>query len=117
MTTKPAPPRAVKQIKVNAITYAQLIKYMLEGMHSCQELAELTGLHYVTVLQYTRELYAAGAAHIGAWEKDDRERDVIKIYRLGPGKDAKRERMTQADRASRYRAKKAQLELIQMMAG
>ncbi len=52
----------MKQIKVGALTYAQLIKFMLEGEHTCHELAELTGLHYVTVLQYTRELYAAGAA-------------------------------------------------------
>ena len=117
MSMKPTPPRAAKQIKVGAITYAQLIKHMFDGIYSCQELAEITGLHYVTVLQYTRELHAAKAAHICAWGKDARGRDLIKIYKLGPGKDAKRDAMTKTQRSQRHRAKKAQLELIQRMAG
>jgi len=57
------------KVKVGALSYAQLILYMLEGIHNCQELADLTGLHYVTVLQYTRELYKAKACHICSWEK------------------------------------------------
>ena len=53
----------------NAITQAHLIKLLLEGDYTCQELADETGLHYVTVLQYTRELYRAGAAYIVRWDK------------------------------------------------
>ena len=41
-------------IKINAITQAHLIKLLLDGKFNCQELAAETGLHYVTVLQYTR---------------------------------------------------------------
>ena len=106
-----------RQIKINAITQAQLIKLLLEGIYSCRELAEHSGLHYVTVLQYTRELHRAGAAHISSWEKDDRGRDVIKVYKLGAGKDAKRQRMTQAERQQKHRVKKRMAEFIHMTAG
>ncbi len=106
----------MKQIKVNAIMYAQLIKYMLEGEHTCQELAELTGAHYVTVLQYTRELYAAGAAHICEWQQDSRGRDCVKVYKIGPGKDAKREAMSGAKRQARRRSKTAHLTMLHALA-
>jgi hypothetical protein len=106
-----------KQIKVSALTYAQLIKYMLEGIHNCQELAELTGLHYVTVLQYTRELHAAKAAHISSWDKDVRGRDIIKVYQIGPGKDAKRDKLTAAQRQARTREKKRVQREAMVMAG
>ena len=58
-----------QQVKVGAITYAQLILHMLDGNHTCEELAALSGLHYVTVLQYTRELHKAGAAHTAVGRK------------------------------------------------
>ena len=106
-----------RQIKINTITQAQLIKLLLEGIYSCRELAEHSGLHYVTVLQYTRELHRVGAAHISSWEKDDRGRDVIKVYKLGAGKDAKRQRMTQAERQQKQRVKKRMAEVIHMTAG
>ena len=103
-------------IKINAICYAELIKLMLEGIYNCQELADETGLHYVTVLQYARELHLAGAAYISTWEKDTRGRDVVKIYKIGKGKDAKRQKLTAAERQRRYKAKQNNLKLIQRMA-
>ena len=105
-------------IKVGALTYAQLIKFMLEGIYSCKELAEHTGLHYVTVLHYTRELYKAGACYISSWDKDSRGRDAVKIYSLGIGWDAPRQkRMTAAERTQRYRAKLKAGQLAQVMGG
>jgi predicted ArsR family transcriptional regulator len=98
-------------VKINALTQAQLIRLLLEGTHSCAELAEETGLHYVTVLHYTRELHRAGAAHICMWEKDTRGRDLVKIYKLGKGADAKREKLTVAERQARSRQKKRAIEL------
>jgi predicted ArsR family transcriptional regulator len=105
-----------KIIKINAICQAQVIKLLLDGVYTCQELAEQTGLHYVTVLQYTRELHAAGAAHICAWEKDGRGRDVIKIYKIGEGKDAKKKKMTPAERQAKSREKRFNLEMMHRMA-
>jgi predicted ArsR family transcriptional regulator len=102
-------------IKINAITQAHLIKLLLEGTYTCQELANETGLHYVTVCQYTRELHRAGAAHISGWEKDPRGRDLAKIYKLGVGNDKRRQKKTQAERQRAYRTKKKQIKLMEML--
>lgn len=90
-------------IKINAISQAKLIRLLIDGTRSCRELAEDTGLHYVTVLQYTRELYREGAVHICHWGADAMGIDKVKVYKLGLGKDAKRHCMTNAQRSERYR--------------
>jgi hypothetical protein len=104
-------------MKLNAFTQAKLIKLLLDNDLNCQELAEESGLHYVTVLLYTRELHRAGAAHITRWEKDIRGRDIIKIYKLGHGKDAKREKLTDAERQARTREKRKTIQLARVMGG
>ena len=104
-------------IKINALTQAKLIEAMLDGVYNCQELSEITGLHYVTVLQYTRELHRAKAAHICQWDKDSKGRDVIKIYRIGRGKDAKREKLTAVQRQARHRAKQKAQKVAKIMTG
>ena len=114
MLTPPSP-KGKRQIKINAIMQAQLIKLLLEGTYTCQEMAEMTGLHYVTVCQYTRELHRAGAAHIAAWEKDPRGRDLAKIYKLGEGNDKRRQKKTQAERQIAYRAKKKQIKIMELI--
>ena len=106
-----------KMVKVGALSYAQLVLHMLEGNHNCQELAEATGLHYVTVLQYTRELHAAGAAHISSWDKDTLGRDLIKVYKIGPGRDAKRAKLTPAQRTQRHRNKLANRAMMHALGG
>ncbi len=111
----PPNPKGKRQIKINAIMQAQLIKLLLEGTYTCAELAEMTGLHYVTVCQYTRELHRAGAAHISGWEKDPRGRDLSKIYKLGEGTDKRRQKKTQAERQIAYRAKKKQIKLMELI--
>lgn len=92
-----------KQIKVGAIAYANMVKLMLDGELSIRELAEQTGLHPVTVGQYTREMHRLGACHICAWQPDTRDRDSIKIYKIGSGKDAKRRKLSAAERQRRHR--------------
>jgi hypothetical protein len=116
---KPIPPyqKDKRLIKINAISYAKLVKLMLDGTHTCQELADETGLHYLTVLQYARELYRVDAAHICAWEMDALGRDALKIYKIGPGKDAKRHKDTAAERQRRRRARIKAQETINMFAG
>jgi hypothetical protein len=99
-------------IKINAILQAQLIKLLLEDEYSCEELAQETGLNYITVLQYTRELHRAGAAHIVRYEKDRLGRDSIKVYKLGAGKDAKRARLSPAQRQQRQRDRKKMATLL-----
>lgn len=112
---KPPLNKGRRMIKINCITQAKLIEALLDGVYTCAELAEITGLHYVTVLQYTRELHRAKAAHICGWEKDSLGRDALKIYRLGRGKDAKREKLTAAQRQQRTRDKQKAIQLANLL--
>ena len=114
---KPPATKGRRIVKINALTQAKMIEAMLDGVYNCQELAEMTGLHYVTVLQYTRELHRAKAAHICGWEKDSKGRDVIKIYKIGRGKDAKREKLSGAERQARTRAKRKAVEFAHLLTG
>jgi len=115
----PTPPSKQKKrvVKTNAIMQANLIKLLLDGTHTCKELAEAVGAHYVTVLHYCRELHKAGAAHIHMWEKDSRGRDLLKVYKLGHGKDAKRRKMSSAERQQKYRDKKKHAQMVQVTTG
>jgi hypothetical protein len=107
----------MRQVKMGAVSYGAMCKLMCEGVYSCAEMAEMTGLHYVTVLQYTREIHKAGAAHIASWETDSRGRDCVRIYKLGEGVDAKRKKpRSKAVVSANWRAKRQQVELIQRMA-
>ena len=104
-------------MKVGAMTYAKLCAAMIPGDLTCQELADETGLHYITVLDYTREMHKAGAVHIARYEQDARGRHNIKVYKLGPGRNASRVRMSNAQRQQRMRDKRAAVALIHKVAG
>jgi predicted ArsR family transcriptional regulator len=103
-------------MKMSAILQAHLIKMLCDGPCTIQEIADETGLHYMTVQVYLRELYKAGAAHIAAWEKDSRGRDVVKVYALGPGNDAKRRKMTAAERQAACRARRLERTALHALA-
>ena len=111
------PPHPSRRVRVNAITQARLIKLLLEGGYTTYELAEETGLHYVSVLRYCRELHRVGAAHISGWDQDSHGRDALKLYKLGPGRDAKRRRVPISEVSARYRRKKQMQVQLQLMAG
>ena len=93
-------------VKVNAMSYAHLIKMLMEGTRTANELARDTGLHKQTVYQYTRELHKVKAVYIADWEKDTLGRDAMPIFMIGNKPDAKRAAMTKAQIAKNYRARK-----------
>lgn len=111
------PPRNKTLVKINAFTQAQLVKLLLEGTRDCEELAEETGLHYVTVLEYTRELHRAGAAHIAAWHADSIGRATRKGFKLGVARDKKRPRMSDCEKSAGYRERKKAKQLQLVVAG
>jgi len=114
MTTPPKN-KGRRIIKINAITQAKLIEAMLDGVYTCTELCDITGLYYSTVLHYCRELHRAEAAHICGWAKDKRGRTTLRIFKIGRGKDAKPKKLTDTERNSRYREKKKFQETIRLM--
>jgi len=93
-------------VKVNAMSYAHLIKMLLEGTRTACELAEETGLHKHTVYEYTRELHKVKAVYIADWEKDRLGRDCMPIFMIGNKPDTKRSKITPAKRAQNYRTRK-----------
>lgn len=116
-TPKPPGTKGKRVVKTNAASYAALVFFLLDGTRTQRELAEETGLHYITVGQHLNALHKAGATHITLWEKDSRGRDSIPIYVIGKGKDAKRAKLTPTERQARHRAKKRQLALLHTFVG
>lgn len=104
------------RINVGAMTYAKLIKYLMDGTMSMRELAEATGLHYMTVQAYIAALHKEGVVHIAAWEQDSIKRHSIRIYMLGEGKDASKEVAGEKRLAADYRARERHKKMIQRMA-
>ena len=104
-------------MKINAYSQAQLVSNLLDGDLTCAELAEVTGLHYVTVLEYCRELYRARAVHIVRWEADARGYSTVKVYKLGRGKDAPRPKLTPAQRQARHRERVKAMQAAAVTAG
>lgn len=98
--------------KVNAMSQAQLIKALVPGDLTIQELAEVSGLHYQTVRGYLLELWKVGAIHIARWDQDGRGRHIIRVYKLGPGKDAPRIYVGSSVRTKHYRERKRQAKLL-----
>lgn len=109
-------PKTRKVIKVNAIAFAEMVNCLIPGDMPCAEIAEATGLHYLTVLHYTRAMHARGAVHIAAYEPDSRGRYVTRVYKLGPGRDAKRPKLTDAERRRRYLARQRQAKALGLLA-
>ena len=103
--------------KLNAMTQAKLIRLLWDGGYNTAELADQTGLHYVTVLEYVRELYKEGAVHIAAWGKDSRGRLTRPLYKLGPGRDAPKAKLTPAERQARARARRRERQHLAVLAG
>ena len=102
-------------MKVGAMSYAKLIRYLMEGTLTCNELAIATGLHPLTVYQYTRALHKERVIHIAFWEGEGRSK--TKIYMLGNKPDAKRIKKDRSVISREYRERKKQMELNQRMAG
>ena len=107
-----------RQLKVNAMSLGILMRALHEGPHSYKELAEITGLHYATIRDWVNALHDQGVVHIAAYERDARDRDSVRLWQYGIDKrDAKKRKLTGAQRQARQREKKESMKVLQMMAG
>ena len=102
-------------MKVNCFIFTKLIKLLMEGTRSCAELAEETGLHKLTVYQYTKEFHKAGLVHIATWENNAYGRPSIRIYMWGPGKDATRTTLPRNEIHRRYKERQRKTKMINIM--
>ena len=119
----PMPPQLVgsrkgrKVVKVNAMSYAKLLRLLWDGGYTMQELANETGLHVMTVSDYTKAMHKEGVLHIAGYAPDSRGRVTCRVYKLGPGKDAKRTTPTKAERMAKYRERQHQAKISATLAG
>jgi len=109
---RPYVARRVK--KMTPFCYAKMIRAMQENDYSEGEIAEMTGLHPNTAGEYLRCLHREGAIHVCDWNKDRLGRDMIPVFRMGHGRDKKRQKITGAQKAARYRAKKKAIAMNQL---
>lgn len=116
--TRQAPirPANYKPVRITALSQAKFVKLLMEGTHTCPEMATELGLHLRTVQSYCAALHKEGAVYIDHWEADPRGALVYRVFRLGEGKDAVRPVKTRAQRSKTYRIKRKMRMLIQRTA-
>lgn len=91
-------------LKVNADAFARLVAFLSEDRpRSYADLADLTGLHYRTVLDYVNALRKHRQVYVARWERDTRNQFRIPLFLLGAQPDAPRPKMTPAQRQQRLR--------------
>jgi DNA-binding IclR family transcriptional regulator len=90
----------------NALAWATLIRALLEGDCTADELVEVTGLRRLTVYEYLRYLKKLGAVHVCAREPDVNGRLLIKVWRLGDGVDVRPPTQSKAVKNLKLRAKR-----------
>ena len=101
-TNKPPETNTRKFLEATA---QKLLPHLIYGTMNCSDLAAATGMHYATVLFYTRELHVQKRVYICGYEHDTAGRDNVKLYKLGQGTDAKRRKVSEAAKAKAYRAR------------
>ena len=106
-----------KVIKVNALSFAKLIEALIDGVFTCRQLAEHSGLHYRTVTEQCRALHHVGAIHICDWEADGKGRFAVAVFKLGRGKDVQMKRAPSSVRTQRWRDKVKQQQVALVTAG
>lgn len=93
-------------VKVNALSFAKMLRCLTDGPSTIRDVMHETGLHYVTTRDYLTALHKEGVIHICAWDRDSRNGPTIKVYALGEKTDAKRPKQTDGERQARYRNRK-----------
>ena len=95
-----------RRIHANTLAIVNMLKAMDDGS-TRDQLIEVSGLHHNTIYRWLFAMRKAKLVHIEGWERDWRGCNVVPVYKLGDGKDAKRiAPITDAEKAKRYRHRK-----------
>jgi transcriptional regulator with XRE-family HTH domain len=93
-----------------ATLYAKLVGALMSDVpQSYAELADYSGLSYYTVRRYVNALrdHRPRLVKIAEWSEDIRGARTIPCFLMGSEPDAKRLKISEAERQRRYRAGKA----------
>lgn len=104
--------------KLNALCLAKLVRALMDDEMSYRDLAEATGLYYLTVVRYVNALHKERVVHLCEYRPDKLGRKCIRVFAWGEGRDVKRPvRVTDIQRKRISRARKAHLVAVHAMAG
>jgi hypothetical protein len=98
------------QHKVNQDAYATLLGHLVKWAADCHKLADISGLHLVTVQDLLRAFHRKDVVFICGWNKDSMGRDTTPVFHLKlkpTDKDVPRRVMTPAERQAAYRQRRA----------
>ena len=98
-----------RKIRITAIANANLMWMLLRGHWTYDELVEESGLSEPTVRDYIQELRRRRVVFVADWEQDRagrRTRPCFQMKTKDGQKDTPKPKMSGAERARRYRAKK-----------
>ena len=105
-------------MKVGAALYALMMRNLLDGDMTCQEIARTTGLSILTVRQYVAALHKKKVVYISGWGTDVYGRYTIRHYTLGEGYDARKPKpQTRTQIVDRYRKRLEQRTLDRVSLG
>lgn len=92
-----------RQKRLSRDSFAAILDEFLTGPCTATTLAAASGMGHRYVNALIRTLHAKRVVHIAGYEKDAIGRFGIKVWGLGPGRDAKRPTKPRTDTNREYR--------------
>lgn len=77
-------------IRLNAKLNAVLIRELMDGARTAEELRKITGMGARTTSDYLMAMYHLGCIRIAGWQRDTSGKQSIRIYEFGNKPDAKK---------------------------
>lgn len=105
---------------LNAITYAGMMRMLMDGEYMRNEIAIKTGLHAHTVCRYVEWLHKKKVVYICDWRQNPVNNNWIPVYTLNTDGEADVPKPKDKPRAQvykEYRERKKQRAIMRMMAG
>lgn len=111
-------PRRKNAVRINAMSFAAMVKAISEECYTFADLSELSGLGLQTTRLYVKALHKAKAIRVVDWTEDKRGVRSIRVWGLGDEPDAKKPQpLPQKEHSRKYRAKLKHIKLVQQMTG
>jgi DNA-binding transcriptional ArsR family regulator len=106
-------------VRIGMLTNALLMRHLVEGKMTRQQLADATGLHYITVSRYLHELRKQHILYVASWLRGTEPKaKAQQIFKLGAQPDVpKPAPLTAQERQARTRAKKRRIKQARALTG
>ena len=103
-------------IRMGPLLYADVLKLLIDGPITLQDIQDETGLHKFTIRDYLQALHKRKLIHIAVWSMQGPRKHRVAHWMFGRGTDARRPpRVPASVRTAHYRQRKAARELQSTM--